>query len=66
VKLERNPDAVEAGPAPIELDPARSADHALRNILTLAAFYEPEEDDVQETLAAIRSIARRALFSKTA
>jgi hypothetical protein len=66
VKLEQNPDAVETGPEQIELDPARSADHALRNILTLAAFYEPEEDDVQETLAAIRSIARRALFSKTA
>jgi hypothetical protein len=66
MKLERDADPTATEADPIHLDPARTADHALRNILTLAAFYEPEVDDVQETLAAIRSIARRALFTKTA
>lgn len=36
------------------------AAHALRNILTIASFYEGE-DDPRDALAAINSIAQRGL-----
>lgn len=45
---------------PIVLDPEQAAAHALRNILTIASFYETS-DDARETLAAIRELARRGL-----
>ena len=65
MRLEHDPVVVRTGGDPTEFDPLQRKDHALRNIITLASFHEPD-DDVQQTLAAIRSIARRALFSKTA
>lgn len=64
MKLEPTPTPVEVPCDAVFLDADGKAAHALRNILTVASFHEPE-DDPHTTLAAIRSIARRALFNKT-
>ena len=61
MKLEHDPDRNEIPDDVTVVD--GDAAHALRNILTIASFHEPD-DDPRVTLSAIRSIARRALFSK--
>ena len=45
---------------PIALDPEQAAAHALRNILTIASFYETN-DDARAAIAAIRELARKGL-----
>lgn len=64
MKLEHDPDRTEIADEVTVIDTEVRAAHALRNILTIASFHEPE-DDPRVTLSAIRSIARRALFSKS-
>lgn len=62
--LDHDPKTDETTDEVIVLNHEASAAHALRNILTVASFYEPG-DDPHETMAAIRSMARRALFGRS-
>lgn len=64
MNLGHDPETDEVTDDVIILSHEARADHALRNILTVASFYEPGDDPV-DTLAAIRAMARRALFSRT-
>jgi hypothetical protein len=62
--LEDDPATDQATEEDIVLNHEARAAHALRNILTVASFYEPG-DDPEETMAAIRAMARRALFGRS-
>ena len=63
--LDHNPRTDETTDEVIVLNHEARAAHALRNILCVASFYEPG-DDPKETMTAIRSMARRALFGPSA
>lgn len=62
--LDNDPGTDETTDEVIVLNHEARAAHALRNILTVASFYEPG-DDPQETMGAIRSMARQALFGRS-